>query len=53
MNIFIPIGLVTAFLIYVIYLLLYKKDRKKLKRVFYPGLFFIAVCMIIYFLMTR
>ncbi len=36
---FIAIGLISAFIVYVLYLLIIKKDMKKLKSVLYPGLF--------------
>lgn len=50
---FIPIGLITLFIAYVLYLLLIKKDRKKLKTVLYPGLFFIAVWGVIYYFLLK
>ncbi|HRP54412.1 hypothetical protein [Agriterribacter sp.] len=34
---FIPIGLIAAFIVYVLYLLLIKKDMKKLKAILYQG----------------
>lgn len=47
---FIPIGLIALFIIYLLFLLFIRKDQKRFKTVFYPGLFFIAVWMIIYYL---
>lgn len=49
----IPIGLIAVFIIYILYLLLIKKDRKKLKAALYPGLVFIAVWAVIYFIWLR
>jgi hypothetical protein len=46
---FIPIGLIALFIAYVLYLLLIKKDRKRLKTVLYPGLSFIAIWVVIYY----
>jgi len=45
---FIPLILIAAFTGYSLYLLLIKKDRKQLKAVLYPGLFFTAVWGAIY-----
>jgi FtsH-binding integral membrane protein len=50
---FIPIGLIIVFIVYVLYLLLIKKDLKKLKTVLYPGLFFIAIWAVIYFILLK
>lgn len=50
---FIPIGLIAIFLVYLFYLLLIKKDKKKFKAVLLPGLFFIAVWAVIYYLWLR
>ena len=50
---FIPIGLTAVFIVYVLYLLIIKKDIKKLKTVLYPGLFFIAIWAVIYYFLLR
>lgn len=50
---FIPIGLIILFILYVLYLLLIKKDTKRLKIVLYPGLFFIAVWVIVYYFLLK
>lgn len=50
---FITIGLTIVFVVYLLYLLLIKKDFKKLKAFLYPGLFFIAVWVAIYFLWLK
>lgn len=50
---FIPVGLITIFIAYVLYLLLFKKDLKKFKAVLYPGLFFIAIWAVIYYLLLK
>ena len=36
---FIPIGLIAVLVIYILYLLLIKKDMKKVKSFLYPSLF--------------
>ena len=50
---FVPIGLIAVFIVYILYLLLIKKDRKLFKSVFFLGLFFIAVWVIIYFFLLK
>lgn len=50
---FIPIGLIAIFVVYCLYLLLYKKDRKKFKTAFYPGLLFIALWGVFYYFLLR
>jgi hypothetical protein len=50
---FIPLILIAAFAVYALYLLLIKKDRKQLKAVLYPGLFFTAVWGVIYWTLLR
>lgn len=49
----IPIGLIAVFVLYVLYLLIIKKDKKQLQTVLYPGVLFIATWAIIYFFMLR
>ncbi len=49
----IPIGLITIFIVYVLYLLLFKKDLKRFTAVLYPGLFFIAIWTIIYYFLLK
>ena len=50
---FIPIGLFAVFVVVVLYLLIVKRDMKKLKAVLSPGLFFIVIWIVIYyFLLT-
>lgn len=39
----IPIGIIAVFIIYVLYLLIIKKDVKQLKTVLFPGLFWAAI----------
>lgn len=48
---FIAVGLTVVFASYLLYLLLIKKDIKTFKAFLYPGLFFIAVWLLIYYLM--
>jgi FtsH-binding integral membrane protein len=50
---FIAIGLIIVFVAYVLYLLIIKKDLKKLKIVLYPGLFFIAIWVVIYYFLLK
>ncbi|MBN9292729.1 MAG: hypothetical protein J0G96_01970 [Flavobacteriia bacterium] len=50
---FVPIGLIAVFIVYTLYLLLIKKDRKLFRSVFSLGLFFIAVWVIIYFFLLK
>lgn len=50
---FIPAGLIAVFIIYVLYLLLIKKDTRKFKAVLYPGVFFIAVWGVIYYFLLK
>lgn len=50
---FIPIGLTALLLIYAFYLLVIKKDTKKFKTVLYPGLIFIAVWAVMYYLFIQ
>ncbi len=50
---FIPIGLIAVFIVYVLYLLFFKKDMKRLKAVLYPGLFFIAIWVVIYYFILK
>ena len=50
---FIPIGLISIFILVILYLLIIKKDMKKLKKVLYPGLFFIAIWAVIYYFLLK
>ena len=50
---YIPIGLISVFILVVLYLLIIKKDMKKLKAVLYPGLFFIAIWAVIYYFLLK
>lgn len=47
---YITIGLIIVFVIYIVYLLA-KKDRVTLRMMLLPGLFFIAVWALLYFLL--
>jgi len=49
----IPIGLVAVLIVYILYLLLYKKDIKKVKSVLYPSLVFIAIWAVMYYLLLK
>lgn len=50
---FIPIGLIIVFIVYLLYLLLIKKDLKKFRTVLYPGLFFIIIWAVIYYSLLK
>ena len=52
--ILIPIGLVIAFTIYLLYLIIVKKNLKaNLQPVIFPALLFISVWSVIYFLILK
>jgi len=50
---FIPIGLIIVFIVYVLYLLIIKKDMKRLKILLFPGLLFIAIWALIYYRLLK
>ena len=50
---FIPIGLISIFILVILYLVIIKKDIKQLKNVLYPGLFFIAIWAVIYYFLLK
>ncbi len=50
---FIPFGLIAVFLIYILYLIIFRKDRKQLKSALYPGLFFIAIWVGVYYFLLK
>jgi len=50
---FIPLGILCVFIVYVLYLLLIKKDIKRFKAVFYPVLFFIVIWGVIYYFLLK
>lgn len=53
LRLIIPIALIIIFFVYIIYLIGTNKESKKIKAVLFPGLFFIAVWIVIYFLMMN
>jgi hypothetical protein len=54
MRIFMPIIMTIIFVLYVLYLLLVKREFKsKLKTVIFPGVFFIIVWSVYYFVFLR
>ncbi|WP_333599902.1 hypothetical protein [Flavobacterium sp.] len=54
MRLFIPIILIALFVFYVLYLALIKKELKQnLTGVLYPGLFFIVVWGILYYIILE
>lgn len=50
---FIAFGLLIVFLLYVLYLLLIKRDMKTLKQVMIPGAFFIVIWVLLYLYLTK
>jgi hypothetical protein len=50
---FIPVGLILILILFVLYLLIIKKDMKQLKTILYPGLFFIAIWAVIYYVLFK
>jgi hypothetical protein len=50
---FISIGLIAIYIVYVLYLLIVKKDIKKINSILYPGLFFVAIWGVIYFFLLK
>jgi len=51
---FIAIGLLIVFVAYILYLAFVKKDLKQnLRKVVYPGIFFISVWASLYFLVLK
>jgi uncharacterized BrkB/YihY/UPF0761 family membrane protein len=50
---FIPVGLILILILFALYLLIIKKDMKQLKTVLYPGIFFIAIWAIIYYVLFK
>lgn len=52
--VFIPLGLIVVFIFYILYLAFVKKNlRANIKTVLLPGLFFIAMWSIIYYLLLK
>jgi len=49
----VPILLTVVFIGYILYLLIIKKDRTKLRAVLFPGLFFILVWIAFYYFLLR
>ena len=49
----IPIVIIALFILYVLYLLIIKKDKNAIKKVVFPGLFFIGIWAILYFLFLK
>ncbi len=47
------LGFTVLFVLYLLYLLLIKKDVQKARSVLFPGLFFIAIWVILYLLVLR
>ena len=48
-----PILLIAIFIVYVLFLLIVRKDIKKLRIALYPGLTFIAVWAVIYYFLLK
>lgn len=51
--ILVPILLTVVFIGYILYLLIIKKDRTKLRAVLFPGLFFILIWIAFYYFLLR
>ncbi len=52
MRIFMPIVFILLFILYVLYLAIIKKELKQnLNKVVYPGMFFIVVWALLYFVL--
>ncbi len=49
----IPLVLIAIFVVYILHLVLSKKDSKTIKKVLYPGLFFIAIWVVIFLFIQR
>jgi hypothetical protein len=49
----IPVGVIAVFIVYVLYLMFVKRDRTKLRAVFYPGLAFIVVWIVIWYFLLK
>lgn len=49
----IPLVLIALFIVYILYLVISKKDAATIKKVAYPGLFFMAVWVVIFFFVLR
>ena len=48
LYLYIPLGLIAVFVVFILYLLIVKKDRKQVKAFLYPGLLFIGVWAVLY-----
>ncbi len=54
MRLFLPIVFTALFILYVLYLAFIKKNlRANLTQIIYPGLFFVAVWILLYFLILK
>lgn len=49
----IPLVIIAIFIVYLVYMVVTKKDQKAIKKVLYPGLFFIGVWALIFFLLLK
>jgi hypothetical protein len=47
-RLILPIFFIALFVVYLLYLLTIKKDTKSFKKVFFPGLFFIGIWAVLY-----
>lgn len=50
---FIAVGLTALFVVYIVYLLFFKKDKKQLKDALLPGLIFISVWIVLYIFLIK
>lgn len=49
----IPFALIAIFIVYILYLLIFKRDTEKIKSILYPGLFFTLVWVVVYWLWLK
>ncbi len=49
----VPVFLIAILAGYVLYLLIIKKDTKKAKSILAPGLFFVAIWVVIYYFILK
>jgi hypothetical protein len=47
-RLILPIFFIGLFVVYLLYLLIIRKDNQSFKKVFFPGLFFIGIWAVLY-----
>lgn len=53
LRLVIPLVIIGLFILYVLYIALIKKDIKSNLKYIYPGLFFVAIWGVLYFLLLK